>query len=208
MKLKVHDMQGKEVEEVTLDDGILGGEVRQSVLREAILAYQAAQHQGTVSTKNRARVRGGGRKPWAQKGTGRARVGSNRSPLWVGGGIIFGPQPRKRGYPLPQKVKRLALQSSLTKKNKEGNLLVIDEISVAKGKTKEMAEFLQKFNLKEKTLLVLNKWDKKVVRSCSNLRNLTLSHSSNICAYDILSHHTLCLTKGALDTVTKRVKDE
>ncbi len=208
MKLKVHDMQGKEVEEVTLDDGILGGEVRQSVLREAILAYQAAQHQGTVSTKNRARVRGGGRKPWAQKGTGRARVGSNRSPLWVGGGIIFGPQPRKRGYPLPQKVKRLALQSSLRKKNKEGNLLVIDEISVAKGKTKEMAEFLQKFNLKEKTLLVLNKWDKKVVRSCSNLRNLTLSHSSNICAYDILSHHTLCLTKGALDTVTKRVKDE
>ncbi len=208
MKLKVHDMQGKEVEEVTLDDGILGGEVRQSVLREAILAYQAAQHQGTVSTKNRARVRGGGRKPWAQKGTGRARVGSNRSPLWVGGGIIFGPQPRKRGYPLPQKVKRLALQSSLRKKNKEGNLLVIDEISVAKGKTKEMAEFLQKFNLKEKTLLVLNKWDKKIVRSCSNLRNLTLSHSSNICAYDILSHHTLCLTKGALDTVTKRVKDE
>ncbi len=208
MKLKVHDMQGKEVEEVTLDDGILGGEVRQSVLREAILAYQAAQHQGTASTKNRARVRGGGRKPWAQKGTGRARVGSNRSPLWVGGGIIFGPQPRKRGYPLPQKVKRLALQSSLRKKNKEGNLLVIDEISVAKGKTKEMAEFLQKFNLKEKTLLVLNKWDKKIVRSCSNLRNLTLSHSSNICAYDILSHHTLCLTKGALDTVTKRVKDE
>jgi len=208
MKLKVYNMQGKEIEKVTLDDDIFGGEVRQSVLREAILAYEAAQHQGTVSSKNRAKVRGGGRKPWAQKGTGRARAGTNRSPLWVGGGIIFGPQARKCRYPLPQKVKRLALQSSLRKKTKEGNLLVIDKISVAKGKTKEMVEFLQKFNLKEKTLLVLNKWDKKVVRSCSNLKELTLSCSSNICGYDILSHHTLCLTKGALDTVTKRVKNE
>jgi len=190
MKLKIYNMQGKEIEEVTLDDDIFGGEVRQSVLREAILAYEAAQHQGTVSTKNRANVRGGGRK------------------LWVGGGIIFGPQTRKCKYPLPQKIKRLALKSSLRKKTKEGNLLVIDKISVTKGKTKEMVEFLQKLNLEKKTLLVLNKWDKKVVRSCSNLKELTLSYSSNICGYDILSHHTLCLTKGALDTVTKRVKNE
>ncbi len=208
MELKIRNMQGKEIDKVTLDDDVFGGEVRQTVLREAILAYEAAQHQGTVSSKNRAKVRGGGRKPWAQKGTGRARAGSNRSPLWVGGGVIFGPQPRKCKYPLPQKVKQLALQSSLRKKTKEGNLLVIDKISVAKGKTKEMVEFLQKFNLKEKTLLVSNQWDEKVFRSCSNLKNLTLSYPSNICGYDILSHHTLCLTKGALDTVTRRVKNE
>jgi len=200
-------MQGEEIERVSLDDDIFAGEVKQAVLRETILAHRAAQHQGTVSTKNRAKVRGGGRKPWAQKGTGRARAGTNRSPLWVGGGVIFGPQTRKCRYPLPQKIKRLALQSSLKKKVKEENLLVIDKISVAKGKTKEIVEFLQKLNLKGKTLLVLNKWDKKVIRSCSNLKGLTLSCSSNICGYDILSHHTLCLTKEALNTITKRVKN-
>lgn len=207
MEAKVYNMQGKEIEKIFLDDDIFTGEVKQTVLRETILAYNAAQHQGTVSTKNRARVRGGGRKPYAQKGTGRARAGSIRSPLWVGGGVIFGPQTRKCGYSLPQKIKRLALQSSLRKKVKEGNLLVIDKITVAKGKTKEIVEFLQKLNLKEKTLLVLNKWDKKVIRSCSNLKELTLACSPNICGYDILSHHTLCLTKGALDTITRRMKN-
>lgn len=207
MQAKVYNMQGKEIEKIFLDDDIFTGEVKQTVLRETILAYNAAQHQGTVSTKNRARVRGGGRKPWAQKGTGRARAGSIRSPLWVGGGVIFGPQTRKCRYSLPQKIKRLALQSSLRQKVKEGNLLVIDKISVAKGKTKEIVEFLQKLSLEGKILLVLNKWDKKVIRSCSNLKELTLACSPNICGYDILSHHTLCLTKEALDTITRRVKN-
>jgi len=207
MEIKVYNMQGKEVEEISLDEDIFGGEIKHTVLREVILAYENAQHQGTVSTKNRARVKGGGRKPWIQKGTGRARTGSIRSPLWVGGGIIFGPQPRKRRYSLPRKVKQLALQSSLKKKLKEGNLLVIDKLFVTKGKTKEMVEFLKRLNLKGKTLLVLNKWDERMIRSCSNLRELTLSHASTICGYDILSHHNLCLTKEALDTIRERVKN-
>lgn len=207
MEIKVYNMQGKEVEEISLDEDIFGGEIKHTVLREVILAYENAQHQGTVSSKNRAKVKGGGRKPWIQKGTGRARAGSIRSPLWVGGGVIFGPQPRKRRYFLPGKVRRLALQSSLKKKLKEGNLLVIDRVFVAKGKTKEMVGFLKRLNLKGKTLLVLDKWDEKIIRSCSNLRELTLSCASTICSYDILSHHNLCLDKEALDTIKERVKN-
>lgn len=207
MQVKVYDIKGKEVEEISLDEDVFKGEIKQTVLREVILAYETAQHQGTVSTKNRARVRGGGRKPWVQKGTGRARAGSIRSPLWVGGGVIFGPQPRKCRNFLPQKIKRLGLQFSLRKKVKEGNFRVINKIVVAEGKTKEMVGILEKLNLKGKTLLVLDKLNEKIVKSCSNLKNLTLSSPSSICGYEILSHHNLCLTKEALGTLTERVKN-
>jgi len=178
MEVKVYNMQGKEVEKISLDKDVFEGEINQAVLREAVLAYEAARRQGTASTKSRSEVRGGGRKPWMQKGTGRARAGSIRSPLWVGGGVVFGPKPRSFRYSLPQKVKRLALKFSLRKRLKERSLFVLDKVSVNKGKTREMAEFLQRLGLEGKTLLILDKWDERIMRSSSNLKNLTLCLSS------------------------------
>lgn len=208
METAVYNMQGKEVEKISLDKDIFEGEINQAVLREAVLAHEAARRQGTASTKSRGEVRGGGKKPWAQKGTGRARAGSIRSPLWVGGGVTFGPKPRSFRYSLPRKVKRLALKFSLRKRLKEGSLLVLDKVSVKKGKTREMVELLQSLGLKGKTLLILDKWDEKIIRSSSNLKNLTLCLSSIMSGPDILSHHNLCLTKKALNTIVERLKNE
>ncbi len=206
MEIKVYNMQGKEVEVLSLDGDIFEGEIRSSVLREAVLAYRASHRQGTASTKSRAEVRGGGRKPWIQKGTGRARAGSRRSPLWVGGGVVFGPKPRNFKYRFPQKMKKIALKSSLRKKIKEGGLIILNRISIKNGKTKEMAEFLQLLSLKGKTLLVLEKPNEKIIRSASNLKNLRLSPAVCLSAYDIVSHKNICITKGALVHIVERLK--
>jgi large subunit ribosomal protein L4 len=206
METKVYNMQGKEVEVLSLDGDIFEGEIRSSVLREAVLAYRASHRQGTASTKSRAQVKGGGRKPWIQKGTGRARAGSRRSPLWVGGGVAFGPRPRNFRYHLPQKIKKIALKSSLRKKLREGGLIILNRVSIKNGKTKEMAEFLQSLSLKGKTLLVLEEPNEKIVRSACNLKNLRLSPAFCLSAYDILSHKNICVTKGALAQIVERLK--
>lgn len=206
METKVYNMQGEEVEVLSLDEDIFEGEIRPWVLREAVLAYRASHRQGTASTKSRAQVRGGGKKPWSQKGTGRARVGSIRSPLWVGGGIVFGPKPRNFRYCLPQKIKKIALKTSLRKKLREGGLIILDRVSIKNGKTKEMAGFLRSLSLKGKTLLVLEKPNEKIIRSASNLENLRLSPAFCLNAYDILSHKNICITKGALLQIVDRLR--
>jgi large subunit ribosomal protein L4 len=208
METKIYNMQGEEVEVLSLDEDIFDHPIRSSVLREAVLAYRASHRQGTASTKSRAQVRGGGRKPWIQKGTGRARAGSIRSPLRVGGGIVFGPRPRSFRYPLPQKIKKIALKSSLKKKLREGSLIILDRISIKNGKTKEMAGFLQSLSLKGKTLLVLEEANEKIIRSASNLRNLRLSAAFCLSAYDILSHKNVCITKGALLQIVERLREK
>jgi len=211
MEWKVYNMQGEEVDTLELDDEIFQGEVNKPVLREAILAYQTNLRQGTASTKTRGEVSGGGRKPWPQKGTGRARAGSIRSPLWVGGGTIFGPKPRDFSYSFPKKKKKLALISSLRLKIKEGKLFILDKLKVEKGKTKEMVSFLQKFSqmgdLKGKTLIVVDSKDEKVRRASSNIKNLRLVLASNVCGYHILSHHNLFLTRDSLSELTERLKN-
>jgi len=208
METKVYNMQGEEVEVLSLEEDIFGGKIRPSVLREAVLAYRVSHRQGTASTKSRAQVKGGGRKPWIQKGTGRARAGSIRSPLWVGGGIVFGPRPRNFRYHLPQKIKKIALKSSLRKKLREGGLIILDWISIKNGKTKEMAGFLQRLSLEGKTLLVLEEPNEKIIRSASNLKNLRLSVAFCLSAYDILSHKNVCITKGALAQIVERLKEK
>jgi large subunit ribosomal protein L4 len=206
MEIKVYNIEGEEVEVLSLEKDIFDHRIRSSVLREAVLAYRASHRQGTASTKSRAQVKGGGRKPWIQKGTGRARAGSRRSPLWVGGGIIFGPKPRNFKYHFPQKMKKIALKSSLRKKIREGGLIILDRIFIKNGKTKEMAEFLQSLSLKGKTLLVLEEPDEKIIRSASNLKNLRLSSAFCLSAYDILSHKNICITKGALLNIVERLR--
>ncbi|MFQ6066471.1 MAG: 50S ribosomal protein L4 [bacterium] len=208
METKIYNMQGKAIEVLSLDEDVFGDKIISSVLREAMLAYSTSHRQGTASTKSRAQVKGGGRKPWIQKGTGRARAGSIRSPLWVGGGIIFGPKPRSFRYPLPQKIKKIALKSSLRKKLKEGGLIILDQISIKNGKTKEMVGFLQSLSIKGKTLLVLEQVDEKVIRSASNLKNLRLSSPFCLSAYDVLSHKNVCITKGALLQIRERLREK
>ncbi len=208
METKVYNQQGKEVDVLSLEADIFEGRIRPWVLREAVLAYRANHRQGTASTKSRAQVQGGGRKPFIQKGTGRARAGSIRSPLWVGGGITFGPRPRNFRYHLPQKMKKIALKSSLRKKLREGGLIILDRISIKNGKTKEMVRFLRSLSLKGKTLLVLEEPNEKITRSASNLKNLHLSPASCLSAYDILSHHNVCVTKGALLQIVERLREK
>ena len=211
MESSVYDIQGRQIGSLELDD-IFEGEVNQPLLREAFLAYQVNNRQGTASTKTRAQVRGGGRKPWPQKGTGRARAGSTRSPLWVGGGVIFGPKPRRFNYLLPKRKKKLALISSLRLKIKERKVFVIDGFKIDNGKTKEMVSFLNNFSqitdINGKLLFILDEKNEKIRRACSNIKNLNLIQASNVCAFHILSYDSIFLTKDSLFKITKRLKNE
>lgn len=212
MEWNLYNMQGEKIGSCTLDDNIFAGEVNQPVLREAYIAYQNNLRQGTASTKTRAQVRGGGRKPWPQKGTGRARAGSIRSPLWVGGGVTFGPKPRDFKYKISKKKKRAALISALRLKLQEDRMFLLDKLVVEKGKTKEMVSFLGSFvptvGANGKNLLVLLDIDEKVRRASSNIKNLTLTRADNLCGYHVLAHDTVYFTQDSLQKVVERLKNE
>ncbi|MCD6575029.1 50S ribosomal protein L4 [Candidatus Aerophobetes bacterium] len=209
MEWDVYNMQGEKVGRCELDDGIFKGEINQPVLREAVIAYQANLRQGTASTKTRGEVSGGGRKPWPQKGTGRARAGSIRSPLWVGGGVVFGPRPRDFTYRLPRKKRKLALMSALRLKLKEGKIFILDKLVVEKGKTKEMVSFLANFvkdGVREKSLLIVSGKDEKLRRASSNIKNIRLVMASNVCGYHIIFHDNVFLTQDSLLKLVERLK--
>ncbi len=208
MKVPVYNMGREKIATIELNKDIFEGEVKKNLLHQAQVAHQKNCRQGTASTKRRGEVSGGGRKPWSQKGTGRARVGSIRSPLWVGGGVTFGPKPRSFEYRLPRKVKKIALKSSLREKLKKQSLLILNKVEVKEGKTKEMAKFLDAFSIQGKCLLIVDKWDEKVRRSSSNLKKFALSLASIVSAYDILSHPYVFLTKDSLSILEGRLKDE
>lgn len=206
MQLPLYNVGGKKAGEITLDEDVFKGEINRWALREVILAHQTNRRRGTASTKSRDEVRGGGRKPFVQKGTGRARAGSIRSPLWIGGGVVFGPKSRSFEYSLPKKVKRLAFKSSLRKKLKENSLFVLDALELEEPKTREMVEFLSHFPLEGRSLLILEKWDEKIRRATSNLPNLRVSLASLVSTYDILFHESVFITRGALRKVEDRLK--
>ncbi len=195
----VYDMAGKKTGEIELNDNIFGIEVNEHVVHQSIVQYLANQRQGTQSTKTRAEVRGGGRKPWRQKGTGRARQGSIRSPQWTGGGVVFAPKPRDYSFKLNKKVKRLALKSVLTSRVQENKLIVLEDLHFAAPKTKEMVAVLN--NLKvSKALVVLNE-DKNVIKSASNIADVKTSYVNTINAYDILKYDTIVATKDAINKI-------
>jgi len=208
MDWKVHNQQGEVVNTVELDERIFQGEINQPILREAVLAHQVNYRQGTASTKNRAAVRGGGRKPWIQKGTGRARAGSTRSPLWVGGGVAFGPNPRDFHYRLTRKKKKMALISALRMKIRESGFFILNEVSIFSGKTKEMSALLDNLSLSGKTLLVLGELNEKTLRASSNLSHLTLQSPLLLSASEILFYDNLLLTKKALAILSERLRNE
>ena len=189
-QVTVFDMTGKSVGEMTLSDAIFGIEPNTSVMHAAVVNYLANQRQGTQSTLTRSEVSGGGRKPWKQKGTGRARQGSTRAPQWTHGGIALGPKPRDYSYELPKKVKRLALKSVLTNCVNENKFIVLDELKFDEIKTKKMQAVLDALNV-SKALIVLNENDANVVKSARNIANVQTALTNTINVYDILKYNTV-----------------
>lgn len=196
--VKVYNMQGKETGEIELDDTIFGIEVNQYAVHQAVVQYLANKRQGTKSTLTRAEVRGGGRKPWRQKGTGRARQGTTRAPHWTGGGVVFAPKPRDYSFKLNKKVKRLALKSVLSDRLNQNKIIVLDELKLDQTKTKEMAKIVNNFGFK-KALFVMDGSDNvNVIRSARNIPNIKTAGVNTINPHDILKYDTFVATKDAI----------
>ncbi|MCI1931300.1 MAG: 50S ribosomal protein L4 [Clostridia bacterium] len=195
--VKVLNMSGAEVGTISLNDDIFGIEANEHAMHMAVISYLANQRQGTQSTKTRAEVSGGGRKPWRQKGTGRARQGSIRSPQWKGGGVVFAPKPRDYTMRLNKKLKRLALKSALSTKVAEEKIIVLDELTLSEVKTKEMANVLANINA-GKALVVMDGSNTNVILSARNIPEVKTAAVNTINVYDILKYNTLVLTKDAV----------
>ncbi|NLJ79921.1 MAG: 50S ribosomal protein L4 [Firmicutes bacterium] len=196
-KVAVFNMAGKQVGEMELNENIFGAEVNGDLMHKVVVNQLANRRQGTAATKNRSAVRGGGRKPWRQKGTGRARQGSIRSPQWVGGGVVFGPTPRNYSYRIPKKARRAALRSALSSKVEAGNLIVLEDLNVEQPKTQTMARMFQALNV-EKPLLVIAEWDTNVELSARNIPGAVLTKSAGLNVYDILNSQKVIFTKDAV----------
>ena len=197
--VNVMDMTGKVVGEITLSDVIFGAEVKGAVLHAAVRAYLMNQRQGTQSTLTRTEVSGGGKKPWRQKGTGRARQGSTRAPQWTHGGIALGPKPRDYRITLNKKTKRVALYSALSAKVAEGNLVVVDEIKCAEFKTKTIANMLKALGAEKKSLIVLPEVDATVIKSSANIPGVVTALYNTINVYDILNADKFIISKAAVE---------
>ena len=196
--VSVYNMDGEKVGDIDLSDGIFGIEVNEHAVHMAVVQFLANQRQGTKSTKTRAQVRGGGKKPWRQKGTGRARQGSTRSPQWTGGGVTFAPKPRDFSMRINKKLKRLALKSALTSKVQENKLIVLDELSLAEIKTKEMKKICDNLKL-GKALFVIKGSDRNIQLSARNIPDIKTAAVNTINVYDILKYDTFVVTKDAVN---------
>ena len=199
-KMDVYDIQGKKVSTVDLKDEIFGIEPNEAVVHSVLVNFLANQRQGTQSTKTRAEVRGGGRKPWRQKGTGRARQGSIRAPQWIKGGIALGPKPRSYKYTVNKKEKRLAIKSCLSSKVLEKELVVVDSLPLKEIKTKEMVKTLNNLKVEGKTLILLPERNETVQKSARNIEGVKTTLVNTINVYDLLKYKNLVVT---LDTVKK-----
>ena len=199
MQLDVVNNSNEKVGSVELRDDVFGGRVNADLMWESVVHANAAERRGTHKTKNRALVSGSGRKPWRQKGTGRARVGSIRNPLWRHGGTVFGPQPRSYDFRLPKKVERGALRAALAQKVKDGELVVVDELSAAEIKTKAAVELLERLGVTGKAVLVDVAVDDKLSRSVRNIPGVHLVASARLTARDLINAGRVVATQGALE---------
>ena len=198
--VSVYDIEKNKVAEVALNDAVFGAEVNRDVIYEVVRMQMAAKRQGTHDTKERGEIRGGGKKPWRQKGTGRARVGTTRSPLWRGGGTVFGPTPRDYSFTVPKKVRRLALISALSMKVREEKLLVLKDFPLAEVKTKKFKEVLDRFGLK-KTLVVIGEADGVLEMSSRNLPDVKMMRCEGINVYDLLKYDSLVLLEPSIQKI-------
>jgi large subunit ribosomal protein L4 len=200
-KVDVLNVSGQRVGDMELSDSIFGIEVNEAVLHQVVKAQLANKRQGTQSAKTRSEVRGGGRKPWRQKGTGRARAGTIRSPLWTGGGVVFAPKPRDYRQVVPKKVRRLAMKSALSSKVADKEIVVLDQLVMDAPKTKEMVAILNNIDAGKKVLLVLPEKNENVERSAKNIPNVKSILVNTLNVYDILKYDKLVLTKDAVSRV-------
>lgn len=200
-KVALYNISGTQVGEIELSDAVFGIKPNETVLHDAVIMQQASERQGTHKVKGRSEVRGGGRKPWRQKGTGRARHGSIRSPLWVGGGTTFGPQPRSYGYKLPKKVRRLAMKSALSSKMLENGIIVLDELTINAPKTKEMAGILNNLKIERKALIVDKDYNDVLFLSSRNIPGVKFVSAEGINVLDVLNYDKLIITKEAVAKV-------
>ncbi|MBP1933026.1 50S ribosomal protein L4 [Ammoniphilus resinae] len=200
-KVALYNQTGAQVGEIELADAVFGIEPNQHVLHDAVVMQQSSMRQGTHDTKTRSEVSGGGRKPWKQKGTGRARQGSIRSPQWVGGGTVFGPTPRSYAYKLPKKVRRLAIKSALSSKVKNEEILVLEGLQFEAPKTKEMTAVLKSLNVASKALVVTGDFAENVALSARNIPGVKFVTAEGINVLDVLKHDKLIITKDAVAKV-------
>lgn len=210
--LPIYNIEADKVDKINLETTVFDGKVNSDLIYQTVLMYRANQRKGLASTKTRGEVSGGGRKPWRQKGTGRARVGSIRSPLWKGGGVVFGPHPRSYSYSLPNKIKIQALRSCLNAKLKENSIIVLDQINIGSPKTKDFIMILSRLETllpmrkKKNLLLLLDKIDKDLRLAANNINYLDINLAKNINALQVLRARELIITKEALKQLTDRIK--
>jgi len=205
MKVQVLDQSGKPVEEISIPEDVFNYPVKEHLVYETVVNYLANQRQGTASTKTRAEVSGGGRKPWRQKGTGRARAGSNRSPLWRHGGTTFGPRPRDYSYEIPKKARKNALKSALAAKLAENLLLVVNEINISQPKTKEAASWLKNMNI-DSALIVDSKENNNLFLAVRNIPEVKVVEGEKLNTYDVLRYKWLVFSQQAFNSLVERLK--
>ena len=199
-KVDVYDIKGKKVSDIELADSVFGIEPNENIVHSVLVNYLANQRQGTQSTKTRAEVRGGGKKPWRQKGTGRARQGSIRAPQWIKGGIVFAPKPRDYRVSVPKSMRRVAMKSALSSKVQENQMVVLETLSFEAPKTKNMVEVLKAFDAK-KTLIVTGESNEVLYKSARNIADVQIMPVNNINVYDLLKFEKLIITKDAVSKI-------
>ena len=197
----VYNTANQQVGDIELNENVFGVEINEALVHQAVVMQLASQRLGTHATKTRAMVSGGGRKPWKQKGTGHARCGSNRSPVWVGGGTVFGPQPRSYAFSMPRKQRRLAIKCALSDKVLTGDIVVLESLSYEAPKTKEFVKMLEAFSIDSKALFITAEEEENVEKSSRNLPGVKAINTTGLNVYDILNHNKLFITKDAITRI-------
>ena len=204
MKINIHSLKGSVVGEINADDKIFKVELKSSVIRQAVLSERTNSRQGTHSSKNRSAVNGGGKKPWKQKGRGVARAGTTRSPLWKGGGVVFGPEPHKYKHKLPRKMSKLARKSVLSDKISKDEFMVLEKISIDSKKTSDFIYLLKKLNLNDKRITILvSSFQENLILASRNLRNVYVEDVRNISVYDLIDSEIIVTDKQAFSDLAK-----
>lgn len=202
VEMNIHTIDGEKIGEIVLNDNLFNAKINKHIVHQVVKRHLSEKRRGTAATKNRSEVSGGGKKPWKQKGTGRARAGSIRSPLWVGGGVIFGPDNRNFSYPIPQKMRLVALKSVLSDKAKNDDIIVLQELELENGKTKDITSIFNNLQIdSEKVLIVIDKENEKIRRAVRNLKDAMVITANKINTFDLLSHKKMVITKDALKII-------